>query len=214
MVPSHSELSSRMEVDLASHDGSGTTIPLVVANMTAISGRRMAETIARRGGISVIPQDIPIAIVSDVISWVKSRHIFFDTPITLSPDQTVADAVSLLNKRAHGAIVILDKNQPVGIVTEEDCEGVDRFTQLKNVMSKDLITLPDTYGAKEAFEFLHNNRRKLAPVVSANGELVGILTRVGALRSTLYTPSLIQKGACELQQLLESMVMLLRKQKR
>ncbi|MTA20551.1 MAG: GuaB1 family IMP dehydrogenase-related protein, partial [Actinobacteria bacterium] len=34
MVPSHSELSSRMEVDLASHDGSGTTIPLVVANMT------------------------------------------------------------------------------------------------------------------------------------------------------------------------------------
>ncbi|MSW06914.1 MAG: GuaB1 family IMP dehydrogenase-related protein, partial [Actinobacteria bacterium] len=110
MVPSHSELSSRMEVDLASHDGSGTTIPLVVANMTAISGRRMAETIARRGGISVIPQDIPIAIVSDVISWVKSRHVFFDTPITLSPDQTVADAVSLLNKRAHGAIVILDKN--------------------------------------------------------------------------------------------------------
>jgi len=194
MVPSHSELSSRMEVDLASHDGSGTTIPLVVANMTAISGRRMAETIARRGGISVIPQDIPIAIVSDVISWVKSRHIFFDTPITLSPDQTVADAVSLLNKRAHGAIVILDKNKPVGIVTEEDCEGVDRFTQLKIVMSKDLITLPDTYGAKEAFEFLHNNRRKLAPVVSANGELVGILTRVGALRSTLYTPSLDSKG--------------------
>ena len=183
-----------MEVDLASHDGSGTTIPLVVANMTAISGRRMAETIARRGGISVIPQDIPIAIVSDVISWVKSRHIFFDTPITLSPDQTVADAVSLLNKRAHGAIVILDKNKPVGIVTEEDCEGVDRFTQLKIVMSKDLITLPDTYGAKEAFEFLHNNRRKLAPVVSANGELVGILTRVGALRSTLYTPSLDSKG--------------------
>jgi len=49
MAPSHSELTSRMEVDLASHDGSGTTIPLVVANMTAIAGRRMAETVARRG---------------------------------------------------------------------------------------------------------------------------------------------------------------------
>jgi IMP dehydrogenase len=59
MVPSKSELSSRMEVDLTSHDGSGTTIPLVVANMTAVSGRRMAETIARRGGLAVIPQDIP-----------------------------------------------------------------------------------------------------------------------------------------------------------
>jgi IMP dehydrogenase len=60
-----------MDVDLSTHDGTGTTIPIVVANMTAISGRRMAETIARRGGIAVIPQDIPIEIVSDVIKWVK-----------------------------------------------------------------------------------------------------------------------------------------------
>ncbi|MTB14221.1 MAG: GuaB1 family IMP dehydrogenase-related protein, partial [Actinobacteria bacterium] len=50
MVPSASELLSRLDVDLASYDGTGTTIPLVVSNMTAISGRRMAETIARRGG--------------------------------------------------------------------------------------------------------------------------------------------------------------------
>ena len=98
MVPSASELSSRMDVDLASTDGSGTTIPLVVANMTAISGRRMAETIARRGGLAVIPQDIPHAVVDSVIKWVKTRHTFFDTPITLNPQQTVADAVSLLHK--------------------------------------------------------------------------------------------------------------------
>ena len=96
-----------MDVDLASTDGSGTTIPLVVANMTAISGRRMAETIARRGGIAVIPQDIPHAVVDSVIKWVKARHVFFDTPITLNPHQTVADAVSLLHKRAHGAICLL-----------------------------------------------------------------------------------------------------------
>ena len=51
MVPSRSELSSRMDVDLSSIDGTGTTIPLVVANMTAIAGRRMAETMARRGGL-------------------------------------------------------------------------------------------------------------------------------------------------------------------
>ena len=48
MAPSNSEISSRMEVDLDTSDGSGTTIPLVVANMTAIAGRRMAETVARR----------------------------------------------------------------------------------------------------------------------------------------------------------------------
>ena len=194
MVPSSSEISSRMEVDLASNDGSGTTIPIVVANMTAISGRRMAETIARRGGIAVIPQDIPLEIVKDVISWVKSRHTFFDTPITLSPNETVADAVGLLHKRAHGAIVIVEENKPVGIVTEEDCAGVDRFTQLHSVMSKDLMTLPDTADAHAAFDFLHHHRRKLAPVVSANGELVGILTRISALRATLYSPALDAKN--------------------
>ena len=189
MVPSASELSSRMDVDLTSSDGSGTTIPLVVANMTAISGRRMAETIARRGGLTVIPQDIPHAVVDSVIKWVKTRHTFFDTPITLSPHQTVADAVSLLHKRAHGAIVIVDDGKPVGIVTEEDCKSVDRFTQLHQVMSKELITMADNLDARAAFEFLNLHRHKLAPVVSTNGDLVGIITRIGALRGTLYAPA-------------------------
>ncbi|MFM7874707.1 MAG: IMP dehydrogenase, partial [Actinomycetota bacterium] len=102
MIPSKSSVTSRMDVDLSSVDGSGATIPLVVANMTAVSGRRMAETIARRGGISVIPQDIPIPVVTEVISWMKQRHVLFDTPITLEPHNTVADAASLIHKRAHG----------------------------------------------------------------------------------------------------------------
>ena len=190
MVPSSSDIASRMDVDLSTHDGTGTTIPIVVANMTAISGRRMAETIARRGGIAVIPQDIPIEVVSDVIKWVKSRHTFFDTPVTLSPTETVADAVDLINKRAHGALIVVEDGKPVGIVTEADCERVDRFTQLQLIMSKDLVTVPDSIEPREAFEFLNTQRRKLAPVVDKNGKLVGILTRTAALRATLYQPAL------------------------
>jgi len=179
-----------MDVDLSTHDGTGTTIPIVVANMTAISGRRMAETIARRGGMAVIPQDIPIEIVSDVIKWVKSRHTFFDTPVTLSPTETVADAVDLINKRAHGALIVVEDDKPVGIITEADCERVDRFTQLQLIMSKDLVTVPDSIEPREAFEFLNTQRRKLAPVVDKTGKLVGILTRTAALRATLYQPAL------------------------
>ena len=179
-----------MDVDLSTHDGTGTTIPIVVANMTAISGRRMAETIARRGGIAVIPQDIPIEIVSDVIKWVKTRHTFFDTPVTLSPTETVADAVDLINKRAHGALIVVEDGKPVGIITEADCERVDRFTQLQLIMSKDLVTVPDSIEPREAFEFLNTQRRKLAPVVDKTGKLVGILTRTAALRATLYQPAL------------------------
>ena len=190
MVPNRSEIASRMDVDLTSHDGTGTTIPIVVANMTAISGRRMAETISRRGGISVIPQDIPIQVVSDVIKWVKSRHIFFDTPVTLSPTETVADAIDLLNKRAHGALIVVEAGKPVGIVTEVDCDRVDRFTQLQQIMSKDLVTLPDSIEPRAAFDFLNTERRRLAPVVDQSGKLVGILTKTGALRATLYQPAL------------------------
>jgi IMP dehydrogenase len=179
-----------MDVDLSTTDNTGATIPLVVANMTAISGRRMAETVARRGGLTVIPQDIPLPVVTEVISWMKSRHVLFDTPITLEPHQTVADATSLIHKRAHGAIVVVENNKPLGIVMEEDWEGVDRFTQVHRIMSKDLMVIPNTVNAREAFDLLNEKNRRLAPVVDGSGNLVGIITKTGALRATLYQPAL------------------------
>ena len=194
MIPSRSGVSSRMDVDLNTLDNTGATIPLVVANMTAISGRRMAETVSRRGGLSVIPQDIPIDVVTEVISWIKSRDILFDTPITLTPEQTVADAASLIHKRAHGAIVVVEKNKPLGIVMEEDWEGADRFTQLSRIMSKDLMVIPSAVSARQAFDLLTEKNRRLAPVVDGSGELVGIITKIGALRATLYKPALDNQG--------------------
>ena len=88
LVPNRSAVTSRNDVDLACADGSGTTIPIVVANMTAVAGRRMAETVARRGGIAVLPQDIPVDVVAEVIAWIKSRDLVYDTPLTLGPDAT------------------------------------------------------------------------------------------------------------------------------
>jgi IMP dehydrogenase len=194
MVPNRSDVGSRHDVDLATVDGSGTTIPIVVANMTAVAGRRMAETVARRGGLVVIPQDIPVDVVAEVVAWVKSRHPVHDTPITLDRHETVGNALNLLGKRAHGAVIVVEDGRPVGIVTESDCAGVDRFTQVERVMSSDLLTLPEKIDPRDAFDVLHDKRRKLAPVVDHDGRLVGVLTRTGALRSTLYTPALDDRG--------------------
>ncbi|PBC76233.1 IMP dehydrogenase [Streptomyces sp. TLI_235] len=194
MVPSRSAVGSRQGVDLSSHDGTGTTIPLVVANMTAIAGRRMAETVARRGGLVAIPQDIPIEVVSEVIGWVKRRHLVHDTALTLSPGDTVADALSLLPKRAHGALVVVEDGKPVGVVTEGDCHGVDRFTSLAEVMSRDLLLLDESIEPRAAFDRLNEAHRKLAPVIAADGSLVGLLTRRNALRATLYTPAVDADG--------------------
>jgi IMP dehydrogenase len=194
MVPRRSDVSSRYDVDLSSNDGTGTTIPLVVANMTAISGRRMAETVARRGGISVVPQDIPIPVVEDVVSWVKSRHLVFETPIVLDPHQTVGDALALLPKRSHKAAVVVEDGRPVGVVTEDDCLEVDRFTQVHQVMAQALVTLPDTVDPRTAFERLDEARRRMAPVVDAEGQLRGVLTKTGALRAALYQPAVDVEG--------------------
>jgi len=85
LVPAHSTVASRLDVDLAAADGTGTTIPLVAANMTAVTGRRMAETVARRGGIGVLPQDVPLDVVADVVARVKASSPVLDTPVTLGP---------------------------------------------------------------------------------------------------------------------------------
>jgi IMP dehydrogenase len=194
MVPARSAVTSRLAVDLSTSDGSGATIPIIASNMTAVAGRRMAETLARRGGITVIPQDIPLDVVAEVVDWVKRRHTVYDTPLTLTGDRTVGDALALLPKRAHGAVIVVDDDRPIGVVTETDCAGVDRFAQVRHVASTELLTIPDGLEPSAAFDRLHGAHRKLAPVVDAEGRLVGILTRPGALRTTLYSPNIDAKG--------------------
>ncbi len=194
MVPSRSSVGSRLDVDLGTTDGSGATIPIVTANMTAVSGRRMAETVARRGGLAILPQDIPADVVGDVITWVKSRDLVVETALTLAPTDTAGDALSLLPKRAHNAVVVVEDGRPVGVATEVDCLGVDRFTQLSHVMSADPFTLPAGTPPERAFSLLHEGRHRLAPVVDGAGRCLGIMTRTGALRATLYSPAVDAAG--------------------
>ena len=196
MVPSRSAVGSRMGVDLASDDATGTTIPLVVANMTAVAGKRMAETVARRGAIAIIPQDIPVDVVIDTVAQVKASHRFYDTPVTVKPHHTCGYALGLIPKRSHGAAVVVDADTgvPVGLVDTSDVSGVDRFTQVREVMSTELLTLPEGIESREAFARLRAARRRLAPVVDDGGRLVGLLTRDGAVRSTIYAPALDATG--------------------
>src|SRR3712207_2953776 len=144
MVPSLSAVSSRLDVDLTTTDGIGTSLPVVVSNMTAVAGRRMAETVARRGGLTVLPQDIPLDVVASVVDYVKSRHTVYETPITLSPHHTVGDALALIHKRSHGAVIVVDEaGGPLGVFQEADGAGVDRFTQLHVVANREVPSVED-----------------------------------------------------------------------
>ncbi|MBO0885217.1 MAG: IMP dehydrogenase, partial [Mycobacterium sp.] len=189
IMPNRSDVASRFDVDLSTHDGSGTTIPVVVANMTAVAGRRMAETVARRGGIVVLPQDLPITAVQRTVDFVKSRDLVVDTPVTLEPDDSVSDATALIHKRAHGAAVVVFEGRPIGLVTESCCEGVDRFTRVRDIAVTDFVSAPVGTDPRTVFDLLEHALVDLAVLTRADGTLAGVLTRAGTVRAGLYTPA-------------------------
>ncbi|QQS00748.1 MAG: GuaB1 family IMP dehydrogenase-related protein [Austwickia sp.] len=193
MVPSRSAVASRLDVDLTTPDRVGTSLPVVVSNMTAVSGRRMAETVARRGAIAIVPQDIAPAAVEKTVSRVKAAHPVYESPITVRPSAPVAEVLALIGKRAHRAAVAVEDGRPVGIITEGDCAEVDRFATVGEVMSRDLVTVTPDVDLADVFDTLNAHHLGMAPVVEGE-RLLGVLTRTGILRSTIYRPALDGAG--------------------
>ena len=194
IVPTRSDVASRFDVDLSTSDGSGTTIPVVVANMTAVAGRRMAETVARRGGIVVLPQDLPISAVKETVDFVKSRDLVVDTPVTLTADDSVSDATALIHKRAHGVAVVVFEGRPIGLVTEANVIGVDRFARVRDVAIADFVTAPVSTDPRKVFDLLEHAAVDVAVMTEAGGTLAGVLTRTGAIRAGIYTPAVDDRG--------------------
>jgi IMP dehydrogenase len=195
MVPSMSAVRSRFDVDLSTPDQIGTSLPIVVANMNAVAGRRMAETVARRGGIAVLPQDLPLEELEKAIAKFKTAHPIFDTPFCLKPSDTIYKAMSLIYKRSHNAVVIVDEdNTPIGIFTDKDAEGRDSFSRLDSVMSHNVVCLDDAMTPEAMYRKLESERLSVAPVVDKHKKIVGIMTLKGALRSALYKPAVNSKN--------------------
>ncbi|MDP7724796.1 GuaB1 family IMP dehydrogenase-related protein [Mycobacterium sp. TY814] len=194
IVPSRSDIASRFDVDLSTVDGSGTTIPVVVANMTAVAGKRMAETVARRGGIVIVPQDLPIPAVRQTVEFVKSRDLVLDTPVTLAPDDSVSDAIALIHKRAHGVAVVAFEGRPIGLVRESACVGVDRFTRVRDIAVTDFVTAPAGTDPRKIFDLLEHAPIAVAVLTHTDGTLAGVLTRTSAVRTGIYSPALDSSG--------------------
>ncbi len=202
LVPSISRVTSRFDVDLSPADGTGNTIPLVAANMTAVTGRRMVETMARRGGLGILPQDIPLDVIANVTDWVKGRSPHYETPVALHETDTVHDALGVMHKRPHGAVLVTDaEGNYRGLVLASDCQDVDRFTQLADVMRTDgpVFQVDDFDGQDDdasmrtAYDKLAASRLNVAPVLRGQ-EIQGVLTQKGAVRSTIYQPALDKQG--------------------
>jgi IMP dehydrogenase len=201
LVPSRSAVTSRLDVDLATGDGTGATIPIVAANMNSVTGPRLAATLARRGGLGVLPQDLPLQELDAAIRWVKDQPVAWDTPLVLPPAAAVADALALL-PAAEGHGVLL-----------RDADGTERgaipavrlATALPDARLGDLVhgaipaldaeELQDQPegAARAAFDRMADAGIDFA-VVERHGRVIGTTSPRSALRGTLYRPALDAHG--------------------
>ncbi|MGO3681667.1 GuaB1 family IMP dehydrogenase-related protein [Brevibacterium aurantiacum] len=198
LVPNSSSLTSRFDVDLSTTDPTGSTTPIVAANMTAVSGRRMAETMARRGGLAVLPQDIPLSAAQDTIKWVKGRDRVFDSALRFSRDDTVLSALHVLAKRAHGFGVVVDEAGKLeGVIDSANLKDVDRFTSVSelleatpHVIRSTEVDWSDDAQLESLFETMNESRTPFAAVVDDEDRVLGSLTPKSLLWSSIYAPNL------------------------
>lgn len=201
LVPRRSGITSRLEVDLAPHDGTPATIPLVASNMNSVTGPRLAAVLARRGGLGILPQDMPLQDLDAAIRDVKAQPVAWDTPLVLSPSATVADALALLPPTAGHGIVVADGQGRIAASCVRGILPAARLaTALPDAQLGDLVhtgtpalDADDASVARSAFDVITETGAEMVTVVE-RGHLVGTLSARSALRSTLYTPAVDAHG--------------------
>src|SRR5690349_18637510 len=129
LVPGYFDGTSRLDVDLRPTDFTGGAHPIVSANMNAITGKRMAETMARFGGLGVLPQDMDLDTAARIIGHIRAADPRYDTPLSVSARATLRDVLGIIRKRAHDLVTVVDDNRrPLGIVTHADLRERDQYS--------------------------------------------------------------------------------------
>ncbi|MCU1558962.1 MAG: inosine 5-monophosphate dehydrogenase [Microbacteriaceae bacterium] len=196
LVPSHSDVGSRLSVSLAPQDGTGASIPIVSANMNSVTGPRLAATLARRGGLGVLPQDLHLQDLDAAIRWVKDQPVAFDTPLVLRPERTVADALRQIPAiDGHGIVIKDEHGEFLGCISAARLGTALADARLGDLLHGRLTSIDadDVTDPRAAFDLMVAADLQFAPVLH-HGEVVGTLSRTSALRSTLYQPALDASG--------------------
>ncbi len=196
LVPSRSSVSSRLDVSLDTGDRTGQTIPIVSANMNSVTGHRLAATLARRGGLGVLPQDMHPQDLDSAIRWVKEQPVAFDTPYVMSPADSVETARRALPAAEGQGIVLHDSDGSyLGCIPATRLAKASDDAVLGDLLHGRLASLDadDIDGPRAAFDLLVAADLDFAPVLH-QGHVIGTLSRKTALRSTIYRPAVDADG--------------------
>lgn len=171
-------------------------IPLVSAAMDTVSESSLAMAIAREGGVGIIHKNLTIQKQADEVDKVKrSEAGMIVSPITLTRDQTVGDALAVMQRYSISGIPIVENTKLVGILTNRDL----RFhpaaqTSVSEVMTKDkLITVREGTTLEQAKEILHQHRIEKLPIVDDQMNLKGMIT-VKDIMKKLRFPNACKDG--------------------
>lgn len=181
LIPSYSNVLPK-EVTLTSKFTRNITLntPFISAAMDTVTESKMAIAIAREGGIGVIHKNMPIEEQAKQVASVKrAENGMINNPITILPNKTVGDALSIMAEYKIGGIpVVTENNILIGIVTNRDLRFEKDFNKrIELVMTRNnLITTSRSTDLKKATDILQQYKIEKLPVIDENGVLLGLIT--------------------------------------
>ncbi|MGR3722245.1 IMP dehydrogenase [Abyssibius alkaniclasticus] len=174
VMPSTADTRTRVTKSIA------LNIPLLSSAMDTVTESRMAIAMAQAGGMGVIHRNLDIAEQADQVRKVKRFESgVVDNPITLRPDQTLADAKALQAKYAISGFPVVDaQGRVLGIVTNRDMRfAEDDATPVHAMMTADnLAILREPADLAQAKSLMHSRRIEKLLVVDGDNQLTGLLT--------------------------------------
>ncbi len=180
LVPNYSSVLPReANVRTRFTKGIELNIPLVSAAMDTVTESELAIALAREGGIGIIHKNFSIEKQAEEVDRVKrSESGMISDPVTLGPDHTVREAVSLMNKYHISGIPVVNGEILVGILTNRDLRFVDDHERkISEYMTEDNLVTAKLGTTLEAAEtILQKHKVEKLPVVDSNGKLRGLIT--------------------------------------
>jgi len=158
-------------------------IPLISAAMDTVTEAGLAIAMAQAGGMGVIHRNLTIEEQAGQVRRVKKFESgMVVNPLTIGPDATLADALSLMERHHISGIPVVEgtgkPGKLVGILTNRDVRFArDRRQSVAELMTKErLVTVRENVPMEEAKQLLHQHRIEKLLVVDENYRCVGLIT--------------------------------------
>ncbi len=180
ILPQHSEVlphEAKLETQLSRNIK--LKIPLLSAAMDTVTEAKSAIIMAQSGGIGIIHKNFTVEDHAEEIRQVKkSESGIVKDPVTVSPEQTVADVLAIMKREKFSGFPVVDQGRLVGIITGRDLRfEKDPRRPVREVMTKNVITCTRDTSPDQAEELLHRHRIEKLPVLDADGRtLIGMYT--------------------------------------